>query len=121
MILRHALSRGISRVRVYADSKLVVSQLNGVWKCKAPNLVLHYEEGLDLMRRLHWSCEGGDFILAHIYGEYNADADSLASLTIDRRISEGAAVVSDNWDDPHYRPRAGNINWRYWPLLRADA
>ena len=106
VVLRHALSRDISRLRVYGDSALVVSQLNGVWKCKAPNFVLHYEEGLDLMRPLHWPCEGGEFSLAHIYREYNADADSLANLAIDRRISEGVAVVADNWDDPHYRPRA---------------
>ena len=106
VVLRHALSSGISRVRVYGDSKLVISQLNGVWKCKAPNLVPHYEQGLDLMRRLHHSCEGGELMLAHIYREYNADADSLANIAIDRRISEGVAVVADNWDDPHYHRRS---------------
>ena len=51
-MLEHALGMDELRVRIYGYSKLVVSQLTGVWKCKAPNLVMYYERGLALMRRM---------------------------------------------------------------------
>ncbi len=46
-VLEHALSQGCARVCIYGDSKLVISQLTGRWKCKAANLVQYYEHGLE--------------------------------------------------------------------------
>ena len=45
-VLRHALSMRCPRIFLYGDSKLVVSQLNGVWMCKTDHLAPYYEQGL---------------------------------------------------------------------------
>ena len=97
-VLRHALSLRCSRVCIYGDSKLVISQLNGTWKCKAENLGPLYEQGLGFVRRMHEVCGGGSFTLNHIYREFNADADSLANVALDQRTPASNVVVSDNWD-----------------------
>lgn len=49
-VLRHAVACGHDRIPIYGDSKLVVSQLNGLRKCKADNLIDFYEEGLSHVR-----------------------------------------------------------------------
>lgn len=97
--LRHAVSVRCSRIFMYGDSKLVVSQMTGLWKCKSMNLMTYYEEGLALMRQLAWACEGGVFRMAHIYREHNANADALANEAIDR-YTGSVVVVSDNWHNP---------------------
>jgi ribonuclease HI len=96
-VLQHAVSMQYNRILVYGDSKLIVSQLNGVWRCKANNLTVFYEQGLALVRRLHETCADNAFGLAHVYREFNADADSLANVGIDRRTRATAVVVNDGW------------------------
>ena len=96
-VLRHALSMRCARVCIYGDSKLVVSQLNGTWKCKANNLKASYEDGLELMRQLHTMCEAGRLFFGHVYREFNVDADSLANVAIDRRSVGNNVVVCDSW------------------------
>ena len=96
-VLQHAASMQYTRIRVYGDSKLIVSQLNGIWRCNANNLIAFYEQGLALVRRLHETCTDNGFGLAHVYREFNADADSLANVGIDRRSHATAVVVNDGW------------------------
>ena len=52
-VMKHALNSGYERLCIYGDSKLVINQLGGTWKCHAPNLVPYYEDWLRLVRRLH--------------------------------------------------------------------
>jgi ribonuclease HI len=102
-VLEHALSQQCPRVCIFGDSKLVVSQLNGNWKCKASNLIQYYERGLELMRRLHDACASGFFVFGHVYREFNADADSLANVALDQRTAGTTVVVDDAWRGPPIR------------------
>ena len=78
-VLKHAVNTNHNRIFIYGDSKLIISQLNGVWKCKAEHLAPYYEEGLHITRQLQILCDTGVFKLAHVYREYNVDADGLAN------------------------------------------
>ena len=84
-VLEHAVYMGYNRVLIYGDSVLVVRHLNGKWKCNAAHLAHYYERGWALMRRLHVVCEAVVFCVAHVYREFNADADSLANIAIAQR------------------------------------
>ena len=87
-----------NRVWIYGDSKLVISQLSGVWKCKADNLAPFYEEGLHAVRHLHTACIDGSFRMTHIYREYNVDADALANIALDQyRPGQPFVLVDYNW------------------------
>ena len=90
-----------TRVLIYGDSKLIVCHLNGQWSCRADNLKTIYEQGLALARRLHENCADNTFCLARVYREFNADADSLANVGIDRRTRATAVVVNDGWYGTH--------------------
>ena len=96
-VLRHAVAQQCARVVIYGDSKLVISQLLGSWRCKANNLVWDYAEGLELVRRLHDVCHAGLFLLGHVYLKFNAEADALASTALDQRRNGDTTVVNDAW------------------------
>ena len=100
-VLRHAENSRFDRICVYGDSKLVISQLNGEWKCKAAHLAPLYETGLQIIRRLHGACSDGLFRLSHVYREYNADADSLANVALDNPPVHRNVVVDDTWTTTH--------------------
>ncbi len=75
--LRHAQARGERRVRVFADSQLMVRQMQGRYAVKSPNLRPLWEEA----RRLAAAIP--DFAIAHVYREANRDADRLANQAMD--------------------------------------
>jgi ribonuclease HI len=80
--LRYACEHGASSLTVYADSELVVRQMNGQYRVKAPGLKpLHAEA-----RRLALSLPS--FRIVHVARERNAEADRLANLAMDEEISE---------------------------------
>ena len=98
-VLQHACSMCYPRVCVCGDSKLVVNQLTGVWRCNAASLSPYYERGLAFVRRLNELCDAGGFSMSHIYREYNADADSHANVAIYRYDGSAVVVVNDAWYD----------------------
>ncbi len=84
----HALIEGLKAVRewepdrleVYLDSKLVVEQINGRWKIKAPELQSLHRRAAELLQ---------DFPnrkVEHIKREKNRGADHLANLAIDAHV-----------------------------------
>ena len=75
--LRHAREQGAQRVRVFADSELLVRQMQGHYQVKSPNLQpLHAEA-----KRL--AASFADFAIAHVRREQNREADRLANLAMD--------------------------------------
>jgi ribonuclease HI len=74
--LRAAAPYRARRVRVRADSLLVINQLRGEWKIKHAGLRPLYEEARELLR----SYEHVD--LAHVRRELNADADALVNAAL---------------------------------------
>ena len=81
--LRYACGAGASSLTVRADSELMVRQMNGQYRVKAPNLRPLFEEA----RRLALSIPR--FRIFHVPRAENRDADRLANLAMDERTPAG--------------------------------
>ena len=79
--LEAAAPFGARRVRVRADSKLVIEQVKGTWKVKQP----HLRPLLDDARRLLARYEHTD--LAHVPRAENFEADALVNAALDAPAS----------------------------------
>ena len=75
--LEAAAPFGARRVRVRADSLLVVQQLKGLWKVKQPHLRPLHEQARRLLARY------ADVDLRHVPREQNVDADALVNAALD--------------------------------------
>jgi len=86
----HALIDGLKavkdwkpdRVEVYLDSKLVVEQMNGRYRIKAPELVPLHHKASELLR------EFPDVTVAHVERAKNRGADALANMSLDARFKK---------------------------------
>jgi len=84
----HALLDGLKaakdwkpdRLEVYLDSKLVVEQMNGRYRIKAPELIPLHQKATELLR------EFPEVQVAHVEREKNRGADSLANKAIDAKV-----------------------------------
>jgi len=70
-------------VAVYADSELVVKQLNGVYRVKNAALKPLFTRALALLRSFD------SFSVTHVRREQNAHADEMANAAMDARASVG--------------------------------
>ena len=75
--LRYAIEHGQKSLEVIADSELMVKQMNGEYKVRAPQLLPLYEEAKRLSRRLDW------FRIRHVRRAHNSAADQLANDAMD--------------------------------------
>ena len=81
--LQRARELGARRVKVRADSKLVIEQMKGVWKVRQPHLQPLREEAKRLAR-------GFDRVsYEHVPRERNTAADALANRAMDAQAAEG--------------------------------
>ncbi len=78
--LEYALMHGASRVRLLADSELMVKQLNGVYKVRNQGLKPLFLKARELIERI------GDVEVQYIPRELNKQADALANRAIDEKI-----------------------------------
>lgn len=77
--LTYALQHGLAEVAIHSDSQLLVRQLNGSYRVKAPHLIPIFLKVLKLRQALR-SCR-----VTHVPREANQRADELANQAIDRR------------------------------------
>lgn len=75
--LEAALARGVERLEVRLDSELLVRQLQGRYKVKAPHLLPLHQEAKSLLARFKLTR------LTHIPRAQNALADQLANQAMD--------------------------------------
>jgi len=75
--LRYALANGYEGMRAYADSELMVRQINGVYKVKSLDLQPLFREAKALISKLK------TFSIHHVPREQNREADRLANLAMD--------------------------------------
>jgi ribonuclease HI len=78
--LKFVLERGISSVEIRSDSELLVKQLKGEYKVRAPHLALLHEECRNLLRRLGW------YEIKHVPRAKNKLADQLANEALDEHL-----------------------------------
>ncbi|XP_021593634.1 uncharacterized protein LOC110600980 isoform X3 [Manihot esculenta] len=74
--LKYALKRGYTKIQVQGDSKLVCSQIQGLWKVNHPNLTKLYEEAKQLKDKFV------SFQINHVLREFNSQADAQANFAI---------------------------------------
>jgi len=87
--LQYALSNEYDGLRAYADSELMVRQINGVYKVKSPDLQPLFREAKALISKLK------SFSIHHVPREQNREADRLANLAMDKgQTKEPAREVS---------------------------
>ena len=84
----HALIEGLNavkdwdpdRLEVYLDSKLVVEQVNGRYRIKAPELLPLHRRASELLSQFK------DHTVTHVEREKNRGADYLANKAIDEKV-----------------------------------
>jgi ribonuclease HI len=70
--LEKARSLGVSRIKIFLDSELLVRQMNGIYRVKNKNLVPLWNHAKDILKAFE-SCE-----IRHVRREMNKEADALA-------------------------------------------
>ena len=78
--LKRARAMGIRELEVFADSELLVRQLNGEYQVKAENLRPLFEEARELLRAFP------RVTVRHIRREENQAADEMSNRAIDQRL-----------------------------------
>jgi len=78
--LEHAVKVGASRVRLLADSELLVKQLNGQYKVKNEGLKPLHAQAKELIAKI------GNVEVQYIPREMNKEADALANKAIDEKL-----------------------------------
>jgi len=104
--LEFALQEGYRRLRVVADSELMVKQMQGKYRVQSPDLRPLYEEARRRAAKLD------EFRIEHVLRGKNKHADRLANLAMDegtrktpiRRRSAGAGSVQ-----PHTPAATGSL------------
>jgi ribonuclease HI len=78
--LEHAVKAGARSVRLFADSELLVKQVNGQYKVKNEGLKPLHGKVKELIARI------GSVEVQYIPRERNKEADALANKAIDEKI-----------------------------------
>lgn len=87
--LEWALQSGHRRMRVVADSELLVKQIQGRYKVNSPDLRPLYEEAKRRIARLAM------FRVEHVLRGRNQKADRLANLAMDRGMGRKSAPAKE--------------------------
>jgi ribonuclease HI len=83
--LRYAVEEGVTGLRVFSDSELLVRQIVGIYRVQNPGLRPLYEEAQQLIRKLDW------FTIEHVRREQNREADRLANRAMDQGMGKPCA------------------------------
>jgi ribonuclease HI len=78
--LERAVQLGASSVRLFADSELIVKQINGLYKVKNEGLKPLHARARELIAKI------ASVEVQYIPREQNKEADSLANKAIDEKI-----------------------------------
>jgi ribonuclease HI len=77
--LEYALEHGVTHVKIFTDSELVVRQMKGLYKIRSKNIIPLVAKAFSLVRRLE------SFEIRKIPREKNKAADLLANEAIDTK------------------------------------
>jgi len=80
--LKMAQNLGVKKLQVFADSELLVRQLNGSYRVKAPHLLPLWQEAKKELQKFKAHA------ITHVPREENAPADGLANQAIDRKAAK---------------------------------
>jgi ribonuclease HI/exonuclease III len=97
--LQQAKDFGITHLKVYMDSNLIVKHMNGAWRVKSPYL----EETYDKCRALSYAFESCSF--QHVYRDMNKDADRLCNDVLNNEEENRYPYDIHRVADPAQVPR----------------
>jgi ribonuclease HI len=80
--LEYAKSHGYDGITIFADSELLVKQIQGTYKVRSLDLKPLYDRAKTLISNLKF------FSVQHVPREQNREADRLANLAMDRGIQQ---------------------------------
>lgn len=92
--LENVTALGHDRVTVFADSELLVKQLNGEYRVKNPGLKPLFVRAQELLRNF------GSVEVRHVRRELNKAADALANAAMDARATVGDYACDPGQDRP---------------------
>jgi len=76
-LLKYILfSNVVGLVDIYGDSKVIINQVNGKWKCKSSNLRQYYNKALEHIQSIE--DHGKAVTITWVPREQNTEADNLA-------------------------------------------
>ncbi len=76
LLLEEVVRRDLREVTLYGDSKLVISQMQGLWKVRQPHLQ-------ELWKKAQTLGKGRDLKFAWVPREQNKEADALSNKALD--------------------------------------
>ena len=88
--LDYAIQQGIPKLKVVADSELMVKQIKGQYKVNSPELRPLYEEAKRRIGKLE------AFQIQHVLRGKNQQADRLANQAMDKGMGRSAAPASSS-------------------------
>jgi ribonuclease HI len=94
--LEVAKKLGVSHLEVRGDSKLVVCQVKGEWKCEKPHLKALCARAKELLRAFR------AITLLHVLRDGNAEADALANRAMDSKAN------FEDFEGPGEGPKPGS-------------
>ena len=83
---RLAEASGAQAVEIFADSELIVRQIEGRYRVKHPDLKPLYGEAMRLIRGF------GSFRIEHVRRERNKQADRLVNMALDQEESDSGRI-----------------------------
>ena len=79
--LAEACKLSVKKLQVFADSELMVKQLNGSYRVKSPHLLPLWRQALEALKKFEaWA-------IAHVPREENRLADEAANRAIDQKAA----------------------------------
>ncbi len=77
--LEKAISLGVTNIKIFLDSELLVRQINGIYKVKNKNLQLLWARVMSMLK------EFDTYRVVHVRREYNKAADALATQGVRKK------------------------------------
>jgi len=103
-------NRPLFHLHFYGDSKLVIEQLKGTWRCKHPNLQILYGLCQKLISEIKQIDANSTVKCDHVYREQNKIADGLANEAMDKKRSwtttTESSTVNNKSDDDDEKKQA---------------
>lgn len=84
--LTRAKALGIRHLAVHGDSKLVIEQMAGRWRVKAPGLQLLWKDALALSRAFE------SITFQHVRRAHNTEADRLVNEALDNEVAASSSA-----------------------------
>ena len=101
--IAYAVAHQQGALLVVSDSELLVKQMKGQYKVRAPELITLHARAKEMLRQLSW------FEITHVRREQNREADLLANAAMDSGKLGGKPARANAYErKPEAQPKESN-------------